>query len=152
MPCSNPASCHSDARRRFWPPSFSIKPVAAAAPDSTASSRLQPCSRKRKLPRSTSLTSPPSRLTASNWPFLRPRHHRRQLPEADLSPRPAPPHGIPTGFCHSAQGCEERATLGCPAKYAATLNELHRITAPGISNGGDATLSGLRSIGTYYPG
>ena len=32
----NHASCHSDARRRFWPPNSSIKLVAAAVPDSTA--------------------------------------------------------------------------------------------------------------------
>ena len=69
----------------------------------------------------------------------------------ETSPRPDPPLGIPTGFCHSAQGCKERATLGCPAADALTLKGLYRFPALGTSNGGDATLSGWRSFSTEYP-
>src|SRR5438046_10623837 len=40
----------------------------------------------------------------------------------DASHPAALPVSIPTGLCHSAQGCEERAALGQPSKTIANPN------------------------------
>src|SRR5258708_30127457 len=61
-------------------------------------------------------------------------------------------HGfpIPTGLCLSAQGCEERATLGTPAQASPTPTGLR--PCPLFSSRSAATLSGLYSLCRFPQG
>ena len=64
---------------------------------------------------------------------------------------------IPTGLCHPAQGCEERATLGSQATSLSTLKELRRCfevlrhsSRPRLGKSA-ATLSGLTRFSSSSP-